>query len=115
TVRLLNSDEHTNSANSVAAARALSRDGASCIVGAWAAPDTISISRAVTTPDGILQISPASTGAELTSLTDHGYLTRTASPDSLQGGALATEIATALDGAAGRTVNVGTRDDAYGR
>jgi len=115
TVRLLNSDERTDSAASVAAARAVTRDGASCIVGAWGAPDTISVSRAVTTPDGILQISPASTSAEITSLPDQGYLARTAPPDSLQGAALATEIAGVLGGAARRTVNVGARGDAYGK
>jgi branched-chain amino acid transport system substrate-binding protein len=115
TVTLQSADERTDPAASVAAARKLLHDGASCIVGAWAAPDTISVSRAVTTPDGIPEISPASTGTDITSLPDDGYLTRTAPPDSLQGGALATEIASALGGAAGRTVNVGARADSYGR
>jgi ABC-type branched-subunit amino acid transport system substrate-binding protein len=115
TVALLTADERTDPAASVAAARKLIRGGASCIVGAWAGPDTVSVSQGVTTPDGIPEISPASTGADITSLRDDGYLTRTASPDSLQGGALAAEIADALGGAAGRTVNVGARADSYGR
>ncbi|PWU24597.1 MAG: hypothetical protein C5B48_05580 [Candidatus Rokuibacteriota bacterium] len=114
-VTLQTADERTDPGASVAAARKLIRDGASCIVGAWAAPDTMSVSQGVTTPDAVPQISPASTGMDITSLRDNGYLTRTASPDSLQGGALAAEIAAALGGAAGRTVNVGARADPYGR
>jgi ABC-type branched-subunit amino acid transport system substrate-binding protein len=114
TVVLENEDEQTDSANAVTAARRLSDRGASCIVGAWSAPDTISVSRSVTTPDEILQISPASTSAEITTLSDGGFLARTAPPDSLQGAALATAISTELGGASGRTVNIGARNDAYG-
>jgi ABC-type branched-subunit amino acid transport system substrate-binding protein len=114
TVTLKNEDEQTDPAAAVAAARKLSDDGAKCIAGAWASSDTIPVSRSVTTRDKIVQISPASTSAEITGLSDDGYLNRTAPPDSLQGPALATAMDKELGGAAGKTVNIGARNDAYG-
>jgi branched-chain amino acid transport system substrate-binding protein len=114
TVKLQNEDEQTDSAPAVAAARKLSDAGAPCIAGAWASSDTIPVSRSVTTRDKIVQISPASTSAEITSLSDDGYLNRTAPPDSLQGPALADAMEKELGGASGKTVNIGARNDAYG-
>lgn len=114
TVTLKNEDEQTDSAPAVAAARKLSDDGASCIAGAWASSDTIPVSRSVTTRDKIVQISPASTSAEITGLSDDGYLNRTAPPDSLQGPALANAIEKEIGGASGKTINIGARNDAYG-
>src|SRR3954451_496978 len=70
TVKLQNEDEQTDSAPAVAAARKLSDGGAQCIAGAWASSDTIPVSRSVTTRDKILQISPASTSAEISTLSD---------------------------------------------
>jgi len=114
TVKLQNEDEQTDSAPAVAAARKLSDGGAQCIAGAWASSDTIPVSRSVTTRDKILQISPASTSAEISTLSDDGFLNRTAPPDSLQGPALADAMAKELGGASGKTVNIGARNDAYG-
>jgi ABC-type branched-subunit amino acid transport system substrate-binding protein len=114
TVKLQNEDEQTDPAAAVAAARKLSDGGASCIAGAWASSDTIPVSRSVTSRDKIVQISPASTSAEITSLSDDGYLNRTAPPDSLQGPALAEAIDKELGGASGKTINIGARNDAYG-
>jgi ABC-type branched-subunit amino acid transport system substrate-binding protein len=114
TVRLQNEDEQTDPAAAAAAARRLADNRASCIAGAWAPLDTIQVSRSVTTRDRILQISPASTSTAITTLSDHGFLSRTAPPDSLQGAALAIAIATDLGGATGRTVAIGARRDAYG-
>jgi ABC-type branched-subunit amino acid transport system substrate-binding protein len=114
TVKLQNEDEQTDAAPAVAAARKLSDGGAKCIAGAWASSDTIPVSRSVTSRDKIVQISPSSTSAEITTLSDGGYLNRTAPPDSLQGPALATAMDKELGGAAGKTVNIGARNDAYG-
>jgi ABC-type branched-subunit amino acid transport system substrate-binding protein len=114
TVKLQNEDEQTDPAAAVAAARKLKDGGASCIAGAWASSDTIPVARSVSSRDKILQISPASTSAEITTLSDDGYLNRTAPPDSLQGPALATAVAAELGGASGKTINIGARNDAYG-
>jgi branched-chain amino acid transport system substrate-binding protein len=114
TVKLQNEDEQTDPEAAVSAARKLSDGGAPCIAGAWASSDTIPVSRSVTTRDKIVQISPASTSAEITGLSDDGYLNRTSPPDSLQGPALADAMDKELGGASGKTVNIGARNDAYG-
>jgi branched-chain amino acid transport system substrate-binding protein len=114
TVKLQNEDEQTDPEAAVSAARKLSDAGASCIAGAYASSDTIPVSRSVTTRDKIVQISPASTGSEISTLSDDGYLNRTAPPDSLQGPALAEAMNKELGGVSGKTVNIGARNDAYG-
>jgi ABC-type branched-subunit amino acid transport system substrate-binding protein len=114
TVKLQNEDEQTDAEAATAAARKLADAGVPCIAGAWASADTIPVSRSVTTREKILQISPASTSAEITTLSDDGYLNRTAPPDSLQGPALADAMDKELGGASGKTVNIGARNDAYG-
>ncbi len=114
TVKLLNEDTQTDAQASTQAARKVSDAGASCIAGAWASSDTIPVARSVSIPDGILQISPASTSDEITGLSDKGLLNRTAPPDRFQGPTLAKAIADDLGGASGKTVNIGARNDSYG-
>jgi ABC-type branched-subunit amino acid transport system substrate-binding protein len=114
TVELKNEDERTDANAAEAAARKLVDGGAACIAGAWAAPDTTAVSQSVTTREKILQISPASTSSQITTLDDDGYLNRTAPPDSLQGPALANVMETELGGASGKIVNIGARNDPYG-
>jgi branched-chain amino acid transport system substrate-binding protein len=115
TVRVVSKDSGPNPSAAVASAKELvDTDGASCITGAWAAADTIPIAQAVTIPDQVLQISPASTVDEITKLDDDGLLDRTVPPDALQGPSLAEAIAADLGGAEGRTVNIGKRSDDYG-
>jgi ABC-type branched-subunit amino acid transport system substrate-binding protein len=89
-------------------------DGATCITGAWASADTIPTAQSVSIPDGILQISPASTSDEITGLDDNGLINRTSPPDSFQGPTLAEAMSQALGGASGKTVNIGARNDSYG-
>jgi ABC-type branched-subunit amino acid transport system substrate-binding protein len=114
TVEIVHEDNETNPQAAVQAARSMVSDGASCITGAWASADTIPTARSVSIRDGILQISPASTSDEITTLEDDGLLNRTAPPDSFQGPTLAQYMDEALGGAEGKTVNVGARNDAYG-
>ena len=83
--------------------------------GSWAPSDTIAIAREVSVPQHVLQISPASTSAQLTQVDDDGYLNRVPPGDNLQGRVLAGVIADQLGGASGKSVNVAARDDAYGR
>ena len=108
-------DNETNPQAAVQAARKMvDSDNASCIVGAWASSDTIPTAQSVSIPDGVLQISPASTADEITDLNDDGLVARTSPPDSFQGPTLANTIADSLGGAQGKTVNIGARNDAYG-
>lgn len=115
TVKVVHEDNETSPQAAVQAARKLvDSDNASCITGAWASSDTIPTAQSVSIPDGVLQISPASTADEITDLDDDGLVNRTSPPDSFQGPTLANTIADALGGASGKTVNIGARNDAYG-
>ena len=86
TVKVVHEDNETNPQAAVQAARKLvDSDGASCITGAWASADTIPTAQSVSIPDGILQISPASTSDEITALDDDGLINRTSPPDIVPG------------------------------
>jgi ABC-type branched-subunit amino acid transport system substrate-binding protein len=115
TVKVVHEDDETNPQAAVQAARKMvDSDGATCITGAWASADTIPTAQSVSIPDGILQISPASTSDEITGLDDNGLINRTSPPDSFQGPTLAEAMSQALGGASGKTVNIGARNDSYG-
>ena len=114
TVEIIHEDNETNPQAAVQAARSMVGDGATCLAGAWASADTIPTARSVSTREGVLQISPASTSDEITALEDDNLLNRTAPPDSFQGPTLADYMDEALGGAEGKTVNIGARNDAYG-
>lgn len=115
TVKVVHEDNETSPQAAVQAARKLvDADNASCITGAWASSDTIPTAQSVSIPDGVLQISPASTADEITDLDDDGLVNRTSPPDSFQGPTLANTIADSMGGAQGKTVNIGARNDAYG-
>ncbi|CAN5536565.1 ABC transporter substrate-binding protein [soil metagenome] len=114
-ISITHEDTETNPQASVQAARkAVDSDGATCLTGAWASSDTIPVAQSVSIPDGILQISPASTSDEITGLDDDGLVNRTSPPDSFQGPTLADAIAADLGSADGKTVNIGARNDSYG-
>jgi ABC-type branched-subunit amino acid transport system substrate-binding protein len=112
TVTIQHEDEQTKPDAAVSAARKLADEGASCITGAWASSDTIPVARSVSIREGILQISPASTSTELTSLDDNGLLNRTPPADNLQGPTLANFVADQIG--ADKTVSVAGRNDSYG-
>jgi ABC-type branched-subunit amino acid transport system substrate-binding protein len=115
TVTIVHEDNETNPQAAVQAARKLvDSDGASCIAGAWASSDTIPTAQSVSIPEGVLQITPASTADEITDIDDDGLLNRTSPPDRFQGPTLAQTIADDLGGAEGKTVNIGARNDPYG-
>jgi branched-chain amino acid transport system substrate-binding protein len=114
-IEVVHVDNKTDTEEAVKAARKLADDNSSCIVGAWAPRDTVRTAEEVSIPRGILQISPASTSDEIARIKDKGLLNRTVTPDSLQGPALADAIEQALGGTRGRVINIGARDDSYGR
>jgi branched-chain amino acid transport system substrate-binding protein len=114
-VEVIHEDNETNPQAAVQAARKLvDSDGATCLAGAWASADSGPTAQSVSIPDGILQISPASTSSELTALDDDGLFNRVPPADNLQGPVLAQAIDQELGGAQGKTLNIGARNDAYG-
>jgi ABC-type branched-subunit amino acid transport system substrate-binding protein len=115
TVTVVHEDNETSPQAAVQAARKMvDADGANCITGAWASSDTIPTAQSVSIPDGILQISPASTAPSITDIDDDGLLNRTSPPDTFQAATLANTIGEDLGGPEGKTVNVGARNDEYG-
>jgi len=89
-------DTQTTPLVGVDAARALvDIDKVVAIVGALASGVTIPVAESVTVPNGILQISAASTSPAITGLDDNDFLFRTTVSDAAQGvvlGRLAREL-----------------------
>jgi hypothetical protein len=66
-------------AAALAAARMVEADGASCLVGAWTAEQTLEMAKSVSIPDGVLQISPAPADEEIAALQDDELVNSVAS------------------------------------
>jgi ABC-type branched-subunit amino acid transport system substrate-binding protein len=106
-------DDQTEATAGVeAATKLVQTDNVQVIVGALASAVTTPIAESVAIPNGIVQISPASTSPALSDLDDNGFFWRTPPSDALQGRVLARAIADELGNDA--TINTGTRNDAYG-
>ena len=114
TVEVQAEDEESTPQTAIQAARNLTEAGAPCLAGGYASPSSLAIARSVTSREGILQISPASTSDEITALDDGGLVNRVVPPDSFQGPVLADLIEGQIGGAEGMVVNIGARNDAYG-
>lgn len=113
-IKVAAADEQTDPQAAVSAARKLVSDGATCLVGAYASADTIPVNQSVAARQGIPQISPASTSAQISTLKSNGTMFRTAPSDNLQGPALARFVVRSIGGAKGKTVTLAARNDAYG-
>jgi ABC-type branched-subunit amino acid transport system substrate-binding protein len=106
-------DGQTSASASVEAATKLVKtDRANVVIGEMASTATIPMARSVTVPNRIVQISPTSSAPQLTVLRDNGYLWRTYPSDALQGRVLGQAALSAFG--KGATVNVGSRNDAFG-
>lgn len=114
-VRLFTEDTRSDPrAAREAAADLIDSDGVAAIAGPWGDADTISTAEDATVADGIPIVSPWATQADITQLgADSGLVFRTAPPDPLQGEVLAAVVGERLG--TGATLNIATRDDAYGR
>jgi branched-chain amino acid transport system substrate-binding protein len=89
-VVLKRADDQTSPDPAVSAARQLvDVEGVQAIVGALSSGVTLAVAQAVSIPDGILQISPASTSVALTALDDKDLVFRTTISDLGQGPVLA--------------------------
>jgi ABC-type branched-subunit amino acid transport system substrate-binding protein len=95
-----------------AATKLVQTDNADFVMGALASTNTIPVAESVTVPNGVLQISPASTSPAITDLDDSALVWRTCPSDAKQGEVMAQAIADEIGAEA--TVNVGARNDAYG-
>jgi branched-chain amino acid transport system substrate-binding protein len=83
---LKRSDSQTNPTAAVEGARQLvDVEGVSAIVGSLSSGVTLAVAEAVTIPDKIVQISPASTSPALTAVVDNDFLFRTTLSDAAQG------------------------------
>ena len=114
TVKLTTADEQTDPQAAVSAARKLVSGGATCLDAAYASADTIPINQSVAARQGIPQISPASTSAQISTLNDNGTLFRTAPSDNLQGPELSRVLDKDIGGVKGKTITLAARNDAYG-
>jgi branched-chain amino acid transport system substrate-binding protein len=109
-------DNESEPVASVAAARKLTTEGASCIVGSSSSATTIAVAQSVVIPQGIPMITPMSTAASITDLHANGGVTfRTIPADPLQAKVLADVIAERVKGAEGKTISIAGRDDAFGQ
>lgn len=115
-VKLVTADNESEPVASVAAARKLVTEGASCIVGSSSSATTIAVAQSVTMRQGVPMITPMSTAASITDLHSEGGVTfRTIPADPLQAKALANVIAERLGGAEGKSISIAGRDDAFGQ
>jgi ABC-type branched-subunit amino acid transport system substrate-binding protein len=116
TVEIVHKDNASDPATAEEVAREMvDADDASCIIGAWGDPESVTTADAVAIPEKLLQISPASTTDELTRLDDGGLVDRTVPPASNQALALVQALEDDLGGATGKTVNVGGLSDSTGQ
>jgi len=87
---LKRADDQTSPDPAVQAARQLvDVEGVQAVVGALSSGVTLAVAEAVTIPEGIIQISPASTSVALTALEDNDLVFRTTISDLGQGPVLA--------------------------
>ncbi len=89
-IEVIEKDTGVNPVQGVDAARALvSIDGVVAIVGSLASGVTLAVAESVTIPQGVLQVTGASTSPAITVLEDNDFLFRTAVSDAAQGVVLA--------------------------
>lgn len=87
---LKRADSQTNPTAAVQAAQNLvNTEGVQAIVGSLSSGVTLAVAEAVTVPEGIIQISPASTSPALSAVDDDDFLFRTTLSDAAQGLVLA--------------------------
>jgi ABC-type branched-subunit amino acid transport system substrate-binding protein len=109
-------DNQSDPVATVSAARKLTTDGATCLIGASSSATTAAAATSVAIPQGVPIIAPSSTSSSLTPLHDQGGLTfRTVAADPLEAAGLARVVATRTGGAKGKLVSVSGRNDAYGQ
>lgn len=85
-IKLARADSQTNPTAAVSAATQLVEvEGVQAIVGSLSSGVTLAVAEAVTIPNEIIQISPASTSPALSAVEDNDFLFRTTLSDAAQG------------------------------
>jgi Periplasmic binding protein len=86
-VEIVHRDNGSDPGVAAQAARTMvDADGASCLVGAWRAEDSLEVAKSVSIPEGILQISPAPGNDEVTALNDEELVNSVATGLASYGG-----------------------------
>ena len=93
-INVLQGDSKCDADAAIVEAERLINDGVIALVGPNCSGATVAVINNVTTPNGIVNISPSATSPALSSIEDNGFFFRTAPSDSRQGQLLA-EIAIA--------------------
>jgi len=113
-LEIISQDSQQLPQDALQAARQAVSEGATCLSGPASSSAAIPVANSLSLRQGILQITTA-TSDQITTLDDpDGLVNRSDPPDSFQGPTLAAAIERSLGGAAGKTVNIGARNDAYG-
>jgi ABC-type branched-subunit amino acid transport system substrate-binding protein len=85
-IELKRADSQTSATAAVPAAQNLvDAEGVQAIVGSLSSGVTLAVAEAVTVPEGVIQISPASTSPALSAVEDNDFLFRTTLSDAAQG------------------------------
>ncbi len=107
-------DGQTQASASVEAATKLIKvDKANVIIGEMASGATIPMAQSVTIPNNVLLVSPTSSAPQISDLKDEGLVFRAYPSDALQSKVLAAAALTKFG--KGATLNVGARNDAFGK
>ena len=114
-VQLVGSEDgQTQASASVEAATKLVKvNKATVIIGEMASGATIPMAQSVTIPNNVVLISPTSSAPQISALKDKGLVFRAYPSDALQSKVLAGAALTKFG--KGGTVNVGARNDAFGK
>ena len=105
-------DTQTDPNAGISAAESLSSSGYPAIAGALSSTVSIQVSKNVTTPNEIVQCSPASTSPAITDLNDNDFMWRTTPTDALQAQVMVQVAMERMD--AGTTATFGLNND-YGQ
>lgn len=107
-------DGQTQASASVEAATKLVKvNKANVVIGEMASGATIPLAQSVTIPNNVLLVSPTSSAPQIRDLKDRGLVFRAYPSDSLQSRVLAGAALTKFG--RGAKVNVGARNDAFGK
>jgi branched-chain amino acid transport system substrate-binding protein len=106
-------DDQTSTQPAIeAATKEVKVDKVNVIIGTMSSQSTIAMAQAVTIPNNVVVITPTSSAPQITTLQDNNTVWRILPSDLFQGKAMAAAVADAFGKTA--TINVGSRNDAFG-
>jgi branched-chain amino acid transport system substrate-binding protein len=114
TVELRVEDDQGRPDTGTQVATKLVTGGATCLSGPHTSAVALAVAQSVAIPRRIPMVAFSASSPTLTGLQDDGFVFRTIASDTLQQGVLAQLTARGLNGAQGKTINIGARNDDYG-